>query len=284
MLAVVLTGFGTIYLPVKADSGWDSDYDAGSSSSSDWGGSDYSSSDWSSSGGDYSGGAPSVVTIIVVIIIIVIIVKSNNNRNGSNGSSSSNTSNNITNYKDIDAEKINSIDKDLNIEEFKNKAFNIYKDLQTAWMEFDTDTIRKLTTDEVYNMYSSQLETLKLKKQKNIMKDIELIDAKVIDIRKENNIITVDVYLNVRCYDYVIKEATKEVVRGKDNAKLNIKYKLSFIKSATNNNKEEKCPNCGAPVDIVSSATCPYCDSTLVKTASDYVLSKKTALGQTMER
>ncbi len=284
MLAVVLTGFGTIYLPVKADSGWDSDYDSGSSSSSDWGGSDYSSSDWSSTGGDYSGGAPSVVTIIVVIIIIVIIVKSNNNRNGSNGSSSSNTSNNITNYKDIDTEKINSIDKDLNIEEFKNKAFNIYKDLQTAWMEFDTDTIRKLTTDEVYNMYSSQLETLKLKKQKNIMKDIELIDAKVIDIRKENNIITVDVYLNVRCYDYVIKEATKEVVRGKDNAKLNIKYKLSFIKSATNNNKEEKCPNCGAPVDIVSSATCPYCDSTLVKTASDYVLSKKTALGQTMER
>lgn len=284
MLAVVLTGFGTIYLPVKADSGWDSDYDSGSSSSSDWGGSDYSSSDWSSSGGDYSGGAPSVVTIIIVIIIIVIIVKSNNNRNGSNGSSSSNTSNNITNYKDIDTEKINSIDKDLNIEEFKNKAFNIYKDLQTAWMEFDTDTIRKLTTDEVYNMYSSQLETLKLKKQKNIMKDIELIDAKVIDIRKENNIITVDVYLNVRCYDYVIKEATKEVVRGKDNAKLNIKYKLSFIKSATNNNKEEKCPNCGAPVDIVSSATCPYCDSTLVKTASDYVLSKKTALGQTMER
>lgn len=284
MLAIVLTGFGTIYLPVKADSGWDSDYDSGSSSSSDWGGSDYSSSDWSSSGGDYSGGAPSVVTIIIVIIIIVIIVKSNNNRNGSNGSSSSNTSNNITNYKDIDAEKINSIDKDLNIEEFKNKAFNIYKDLQTAWMEFDTDTIRKLTTDEVYNMYSSQLETLKLKKQKNIMKDIELIDAKVIDIRKENNIITVDVYLNVRCYDYVIKEATKEVVRGKDNTKLNIKYKLSFIKSATNNNKEEKCPNCGAPVDIVSSATCPYCDSTLVKTASDYVLSKKTALGQTMER
>lgn len=284
MLAVVLTGFGTIYLPVKADSGWDSDYDSGSSSSSDWGGSDYSSSDWSSSGGDYSGGAPSVVTIIVVIIIIVIIVKSNNNRNGSNGSSSSNTSNNITNYKDIDTEKINSIDKDLNIKEFKNKAFNIYKDLQTAWMEFDTDTIRKLTTDEVYNMYSSQLETLKLKKQKNIMKDIELIDAKVIDIRKENNIITVDVYLNVRCYDYVIKEATKEVVRGKDNAKLNIKYKLSFIKSATNNNKEEKCPNCGAPVDIVSSATCPYCDSTLVKTASDYVLSKKTALGQIMER
>ena len=62
--------------------------------------------------------------------------------------------------------KIKSIDKDLNVSEFKTKVFRTYKDIQTAWMNFDTDTIRKLTTDEIYNMYSSQLETLKLKKQK----------------------------------------------------------------------------------------------------------------------
>ena len=151
-------------------------------------------------------------------------------------------------------------------------------------MNFDTDTIRKLTTDEIYNMYSSQLETLKLKKQRNIMKDIELIDVKIIDIHKENDGITIDAYLNVKCYDYVIKDATGEVTRGTDKSKMNIKYKLSFVKSASNNNTEEKCPNCGAPVDIVSSAVCPYCDSTLVKDAGDYVMSKKVSLGQTLER
>ena len=91
-------------------------------------------------------------------------------------------------------------------------------------------------------------------------------------------------YLNVKCYDYVIKDATGEVTRGTDKSKMNIKYKLSFVKSASNNNTEEKCPNCGAPVDIVSSAVCPYCDSTLVKDAGDYVMSKKVSLGQTLER
>jgi DNA-directed RNA polymerase subunit RPC12/RpoP len=172
----------------------------------------------------------------------------------------------------------------MNINEFKKKAFNIYKDIQTAWMNFDTKTIRKLTTDEIYNMYSSQLETLKLKGQKNIMTDITLDEVKIIDIKEQNNIITTSVYLRVKCYDYVIKEATNEVVRGKDKEKIVIEYVLSFVKSAINNNKEEKCPNCGAKVEINSSSTCPYCDSVLVKDASDYVMSKKTCVGQYLDR
>ena len=283
-------GFGTLYRPALADSGWDSDYDSGGSwdSGSDWdsssswdSGSDWdSSSSWSSGGSSISGsgGGISLVAVIIVVVIIVVVVSKNGGNKGggsSNISNSINGSNNISNYKDIDSEKIKSIDKDLNVSEFKTKVFRTYKDIQTAWMNFDTDTIRKLTTDEIYNMYSSQLETLKLKKQRNIMKDIELIDVKIIDIHKD---------LNVKCYDYVIKDATGEVTRGTDKSKMNIKYKLSFVKSASNNNTEEKCPNCGAPVDIVSSAVCPYCDSTLVKDAGDYVMSKKVSLGQTLER
>ena len=299
ILAVILMGFGTLYRPALADSGWDSDYDSGGSwdSGSDWysssswdSGSDWdSSSSWSSGGSSISGsgGGISLVAVIIVVVIIVVVVSKNGGNKGggsSNISNSINGSNNISNYKDIDSEKIKSIDKDLNVSEFKTKVFRTYKDIQTAWMNFDTDTIRKLTTDEIYNMYSSQLETLKLKKQRNIMKDIELIDVKIIDIHKENDVITIDAYLNVKCYDYVIKDATGEVTRGTDKSKMNIKYKLSFVKSASNNNTEEKCPNCGAPVDIVSSAVCPYCDSTLVKDAGDYVMSKKVSLGQTLER
>lgn len=280
ILAVALLGFGVIYRPVQADSGWDTDYDSGWDSGSSWDSSsdwDYDS-DWSS----FSGGS-SLFDIIIVIVIVIIVISIKNNRNGGNkgnGSSSYRTNN----YTDVDINKIKEIDPELNINEFKTKVFRTYKDIQIAWMNFDTDTIRKLTTDEVYNMYSSQLETLKLKKQKNIMKDIELIDVKIADIRKENDTIKINAYLNIRCYDYVINEATNEVVRGRDNAKLNIKYMLTFVKSSDNNKLVEKCPNCGAPVDIVSSAKCPYCDSTLVKTSSDYVMSKKVFLGQILER
>lgn len=282
-----------ISLPVKADSGWDSDYDSGGwDSGSDWGSdwdSDYDySSSWggSSSGGYYSGSSGGIGVVVTAVIIIIIVAVISNNKNNRNrpGSGSSNINTKSNNYQDTSLQKISMVDPNLNPSEFKSQAFNIYKDIQTAWMEFDTDTIRKLTTDEIYNMYSSQLETLKLKGQKNIMKDITCEEVKLINIRKGGNIITLDVYMRVKCYDYVIKEKTGETVRGKDKQKIIIEYVLSFVKSAINNNEEEKCPNCGAKVDMKTSATCPYCDSTLVKEASDYVMSKKTCIGQYLER
>jgi len=132
-------------------------------------------------------------------------------------------------------------------------------------------------------MYKTQLETLKLKHQKNIMKDIEYVDCKVIDIKKAKGVISVQVYLRVKCLDYVINEKTKKTLRGSDSRRLDIEYVLSFVKSETDNKDVERCPNCGAEVKITSSATCPYCDSTLVKNASRYVMSKKTCVGQNFE-
>lgn len=293
-ILLMLVSFGLINIPVKADSGWDSDYDSGGWDSgwdSDWGSdwdSDYDYDYGSSWGGSYSGGSYSgfggrISTIIIAVVIIIIIFSITNNRNKPSGGNT-NIQTKSNNYKDMDVEKIAEVDPNLIPEEFKSEAFNIYKDIQTAWMNFDTDTIRKLTTDEIYNMYSSQLETLKLKGQKNIMKDITLEEVKIIDIKKEKKIITTSVYLRVKCYDYVIKEKTGETVRGKDKDKIIIEYVLSFVKSSVNNKKEEKCPNCGAKVDIHASATCPYCESTLVKDASEYVMSKKTCVGQYLDR
>lgn len=298
LISVLLltVSFGLIYMPVKADSGWDSDYDSGGwDSGSDWDSGSSWDSDWDYdsgtfwSGGSYSSsfdGEGNIIASVIIVIIIVIVILSITNKNNRNKPNSGGriTPTKSNNYQDVSTSKIVEVDPTINIADLKSKAFTIYRDIQTAWMNFDTDTIRKLTTDEIYNMYSSQLETLKLKGQKNIMKDIALEEAKIIDIKKVNNIITVSVYLRVKCYDYVIKEATGETVRGKDKQKIIIEYVISLVKSAVNNNTEEKCPNCGAPVEINSSATCPYCDSTLVKDAGDYVMSKKTCIGQSLDR
>lgn len=288
------------------DSGWDYDYDYDYSWDNDY---DYdwdddydydyshSSSSSSSSGGslDTSEKIMLVLWILIVSCIPYVIVyfttkatrkiiRSIHSRNKINDSWRNNIQSRSSNYEELSQTKIASVDPTINIITFKSKVFDIYKDIQIAWMNFDTDTIRKLTTDEIYNMYKSQLETLKLKGQKNIMKDITLEEAKVIDIKKVNNIITVNVYMRVKCYDYVVKEEPWQIVRGRDKQKVIIEYVLSFVKSSTNNNKEEKCPNCGAPVEINSSSTCPYCESTLVKDSADYVMSKKTCVGQHLER
>ena len=51
-------------------------------------------------------------------------------------------------------DEIWKVDSSFDKVKFNTEAFNLYKELQTAWMNFDYDTIRELVSDEMYNMYS----------------------------------------------------------------------------------------------------------------------------------
>ena len=267
------------HLNVSVDSGWDSSYDSGSSWSSggydsDWGSDDYDS-DWDSSGSG-SGTDSTIICLFLVTIFIIVYFEI---------ASQKSKKESIKYYttESLDAAEINKIDPTLIPEQFMLEAFEIYKNIQIAWMNFDTDTIRNLTTDELYNMYSSQLDALNLKKQKNIMKDISLEDVKIIGASSEGDVIEIKVYMHVKCFDYVINENTGKTVRGSDSKKLNIEYELSFIRSTVNDTESVKCTNCGADVVMSSSGICPYCHSTLVRVSNKYVMSKKTCVGQSLE-
>ncbi len=290
---------------VKADSGWDFDYDVGgsdwgSSWDSDWSSSswddDWSSSSWSSSyDDDYHSssshsGIPSgdqtlanvfgafFFGMLIFFVVLSIIMEQNRKQQ----SLIKKRAIDFSYYKDLTPEELKKIDATLDVETAKQEFFEIYKKLQIAWMDFDTETIKENTTDEMYNMYSSQLKTLSMKKQKNIMSEITYEDAKIYDIKEENGIITLRVFLTVKCFDYVCDE-NNNVVRGRKDKKVRISYSLTFVKSKVSKDKE-KCPNCGALVDITSSEVCPYCRSLLVRTANKYVLSKKTNIWQEFDR
>lgn len=267
---------------VKADSGWDSSYDSGGGWDSggwDSGGWD---SDWdsggswssSSSGGSYSDGDGFAFLIVFIVVVIIIIYFSINNRGGKGGSGSTS---NFNKYSDIKDDRLKKIGMDA--DEFKKLAFELYKSIQEEWMNFDYDGLRKHLTDELYNSYVMQLDALKVKGQQNIMKDFENIDVKITNITEEAGIVNVTVYLHTAMYDYVV-DNNKKTVRGKDNHKIDIEYSITFVKASDESLK--KCPNCGAPFEGVAGGKCEYCGSTIVIGPKEYVMSKKTCIGQRM--
>ena len=67
-------------------------------------------------------------------------------------------------YKEIEDDKILG----MPLEEFKALVFEKYKDIQIAWMNFDYNTLRSKLTDELYNQYAMQLDTMKVKNEQNI--------------------------------------------------------------------------------------------------------------------
>lgn len=284
LLVIGIVSLGGNLKSVRADSGWDSSYDSGgSSSSSDSGGSSWSSSDWSSSdygsGGYSSSGGSALATLIVWVVIIIIIVIITNSNKGDTSSNTSSTKN-LSLYADIDEAKIKELLPDETLGSLKHMVFEKFVDIQNAWMEFEYDKLRELCTDELYNSYVSQLDTLKLKNGKNIMTAFDQEENRIIGIKKEGGIITLDVYLRVTFYDYVINNKTKEVIRGNKDRTLTNNYKMQFVRKQDNKKKEYVCPNCGNTIKTVTSSKCEYCGSTIVVEANEFVLSKKTNINK----
>ena len=278
---VFLTVIGMLFSGVnlvKADSGWDSSYDSGGGwdSGGSWDSGWDSGGSWSSStsGGSYSDGDGFAFMIIFAVVVIIIIYFSINNRGGKGGSGSTS---NFNKYSDIKDDRLKKIGMDA--DEFKKLAFELYKSIQEEWMNFDYEGLRKHLTDELYNSYVMQLDALKVKGQQNIMKDFENIDVKITNITEEAGIVNVTVYLHTAMYDYVV-DNNKKTVRGKDNHKIDIEYSITFVKASDESLK--KCPNCGAPFEGVAGGKCEYCGSTIVIGPKEYVMSKKTCIGQRM--
>lgn len=243
---------------VGADSGFDSSYDSSSDSSGD--------------GGDLF----YLIYLcfeypplgLAIIITLLIIYYSNNKKKKQVIEKALNSKLEL-----LDVSKY-SDDKKLEIE-----AFNLYKKIQYAWMNFDEDMIRNCTTDEMYNMYLMQLDTLKVKNQKNLMYDIKYISSNIIKEEVINGQKTITMNMKVSCYDFIIDTKTNKVVRG-NASKLNTYiYKLTFVKTIENK-EHDVCPSCGAPVEENNSGVCDYCKSTLISNNYTLILSKKEMISQ----
>lgn len=284
IMTALLFAFSMSFLTYKvhADSGWDSDYDSSWDSGSSWD-SDWGSSSWSSYDHDYSysrhsgnsnsTSSPAAILIFFIIIVLIIIMVSSKGKNKSIKSTHTYSTYSRKIYP-MDYNIIKNVLPEFNSDDFLAKAYNIFINVQNAWMNLDYESLRKYLSDELFNTYKSQLKALDLQKQKNIMKSFDKLDIGITNFVHSDNKYTITVELIVSFYDYVVnKENT--IVRGTDRRKLTNHYELTFISSINKNNKSNKCPNCNAPLDSSSSNICPYCKSTIISEHYDWIMSKK---------
>ena len=267
----------THFTYVRADSGWDSSYDSGSSwSSSDygWSSSDYGRSSHSSGSSSSSDGIDLGFFIVFMLVIIFIGLANKGGAVKRTAPTRIVTPLPSTTVTDEDLKKY-GIDK----EQFKQMVYDKYVEIQKAWMNFEYDKLKELLTNELYNSYIMQLDALKLKNEQNIMSDFTLVDVRIIGLKEEYGILNVETYLNVTMYDYVV-DKDKNVVRGDDKHKIDIKYTITFVRTAEEGEPVTKCPSCGAEIEGVTGGQCEYCRTLIVVDAKNFVMSKKTCVGQ----
>ncbi len=263
---------------LTADSGFDSSYDSGSSSSS----SSYSSSSSHSSHSSRPmtpqekriSAIVSVGTVVFMVVIVILSMKLMHKREQKK----------LIEEQTENEEAINQIKAvmpDFNKEVFYEYVYKNFLDIQHAWMDFDYDKLRTLATDELFNTYSSQLKTLSIKHQKNVMRDFEHVITAIKEFKQSENNYTIIVNLQVLFYDYII-DKNYQTVRGNDQRRLNILYKLTYVKT-NKANETHHCPNCNAALGDAASSICPFCNSVIVNNSNDYVLAKKEVKMQKLD-
>lgn len=155
-----------------------------------------------------------------------------------------------------------------NLNELLNILYKQFVEIQKAWMNFDYDKLKTLCTDELFESYKSDLDVLKKKNGKNIMKFFIKRDIYIKDIEKNDDHYIIDLVLDVAFFDYVIDENTKSVIRGKKMSLIGNKYSLQFY---CYDDKKIICPNCGSEI---TGSECSYCH-THVGNRNKFVLSTK---------
>lgn len=178
------------------------------------------------------------------------------------------------NYKSLSLEELKILD--MSYDKFKLKIYEKFIDIHTAWQNFDYDKLRENVSDELFKFYVSELEKYKKKNYQNIMRDFELIDMKIYNIRNLYDLLHVDVYLCVRMFDYTENTVTGECVKGNNIEKMDFEYELTFVKGL-----RTKCSKCGWLVSV-DDDKCMNCqaDIKIKKDDNNYIMSKKICINK----
>ena len=171
-------------------------------------------------------------------------------------------------------EKWNKLFSSIGVDskEVTKELYQIFVDVQNAWMNFDYDKLKELCSDELYNSYKKDLEILKLKDGQNIMDNFNPIEMYIITVTRKDNALKVEFYLDIKFRDYVINTKSNKVIRGSKYQIMHNKYWLIYQKQDF---YTDKCPSCGEELPATGNTTCPSCNSIIINNTNKFVLVHK---------
>ena len=267
------------------DYDYDDDYD------DDYNGGGYVVHDSGSGNSDSSGGGAVTVVIIVVIIVIIFgipVIKAMLSKNKSGKLAPGALPTDVSTLKPVS--EYSSLDPNFSQPDFCEEISNMYIRLQNAWQAKKLDDIRPCLSDDFYAQLDRQLDAYRKNKQTNRVERISVMGVDLLGWKQESGNDIMIARLQTRIVDYVVDDATGNVIRGSNTAEKFMTYEWNLIRTSgrqTGQNKGEtvsNCPNCGAPLNLNKSAKCEYCGSIIETDDFDWALSGIKGLSQrTME-
>lgn len=122
--------------------------------------------------------------------------------------------------------KIDDMDYRWNKEVLDQRVKDVYFAVQQAWSDMDRDTLKELLSEDLYDRWCTKLSFMEISHEKNILKDIELLDLKIVSVNdfKDDTKDFCWYYIKGRMIDYTIDTDSNEYKEGSSIAETFVEY------------------------------------------------------------
>ncbi len=174
---------------------------------------------------------------------------------------------------------ISGRDPGFNREVFLEQVQRTFFVVQEAWTQRKPEMSRQVMADGLWQQHRVQIQGYIDGHKRNVLEDLSVGSLTVIAAHTDANYDTVTVRVLAACADYDIDDRSEKVVRG-DRRVEQWMEDWTFQRSsaaqtpAAGGTMTQKCPNCGAPLDLDLSGECRYCKAPVSSGAYDWVLAR----------
>lgn len=122
--------------------------------------------------------------------------------------------------------KLDDMDYHWNEAVLDARVEETYYAVQKAWSEMDTETLRRYLSDHLYHHWQAKLGFMQMNQERNILKEIELIDHKIIGIGDyhEDDRDFCWYYIKGKLVDYTIDTENGQLKEGSNKAQTFVEY------------------------------------------------------------
>jgi predicted lipid-binding transport protein (Tim44 family) len=165
---------------------------------------------------------------------------------------------------------------DFSWKAFSQKVQHIFSALQQAWSEQAFEKARPYESDPLFNAHRFWIERYKREGLVNRLEEIEIEKIQPCKIETDAFYEAITVRMFARMLDYTV-DASGKVVEGSKKKKRKFSEYWTFLRrigaKEGKTGKQDRCPNCGAPVKVNMAGDCEYCGSKVTTGDFDWVLS-----------
>ncbi len=175
---------------------------------------------------------------------------------------------------------IQAHDPEFNEEVFLEQVQKAFFLVEEAWTERKPDMSRRVMADGVWQTHRTQIEQYVTEHKRNVLEDLAVGDLRILSAHSDSTYDTITVRVFAACADYDVNDESGKVVRG-DKSVGQWQEDWTFQRSSQATTKpgggsfmSNKCPNCGAPLDVDLQGVCKYCHQPIMSGKYDWVLAR----------